>query len=224
MRALWHKARARGLNVQNILSYLWLVGYAYLCEFWGTWRLRCKAALFGVRLGRDVRCCGPVLLGRWPGSVIDIGAGVRIISTARRATAATLYAPTRLRTHGPKAAIVLDAGVELSGTSITARSQRICVGRHTLFGPNCVLTDADFHAVWPPECRHLEPACERDAPVTIGAHVWVGMGCIILKGVTIGDGAVIGAGSVVTRDIPANTLAAGSPARVLRHLESTVKP
>ena len=59
---------------------------------------------------------------------------------------------------------------------------------------------------------------ERDAPVSIGDYAWIGMNCLILKGVSIGEGAMIGAGSVVTRDVPPFCLAAGAPARVLRRL------
>lgn len=54
------------------------------------------------------------------------------------------------------------------------------------------------------------------APITICNHAWIGMNCIILKGVTIGEGAVVGAGSVVTRDVPAWTLVAGNPARIIK--------
>ena len=53
--------------------------------------------------------------------------------------------------------------------------------------------------------------------VRIGSDAWIGAGCVVLAGVTIGEGAVIGAGSVVTSDIPPNAIAAGNPARVLRH-------
>jgi acetyltransferase-like isoleucine patch superfamily enzyme len=56
------------------------------------------------------------------------------------------------------------------------------------------------------------------APVKIGAHVWIGFNSIILKGVTIGDRSVVAAGSVVTKDIPADVLVAGNPARVIRSL------
>ena len=87
-----------------------------------------------------------------------------------------------------------------------------------MVGPNVVIVDADFHALWPPESRVSTPAIESDADVTIGRNVWIGMRSIVLKGVTIGDGAIVAAGSVVTGDIPSNTLAGGVPARVIRTL------
>ncbi|HEX7757448.1 MAG TPA: DapH/DapD/GlmU-related protein, partial [Niabella sp.] len=62
-------------------------------------------------------------------------------------------------------------------------------------------------------------AIEYAQPVTIGNNVWVGGNATILPGVTIGDNCVIGAGSVVTKDIPANSLAVGNPARVIRQIE-----
>ena len=57
---------------------------------------------------------------------------------------------------------------------------------------------------------------EAAYPIHVGSDVWFGGGCVVLPGVTIGSGSVIGAGSVVTRDIPANVVAAGNPCRVLR--------
>lgn len=216
---IWQKIQARGFNLPNILSYVCIRGHAALSGLWGGARLRLKAALLGVELGKNVRCWGPVMLARWPGSRISVGSGCSIISSSRRATACTLHAPTRLRTHGPEAHIELAEGVQLSGASITARSQHIYIGRNAMLAPNCVVVDSDFHAHWPPERRHLEPGYEKDAPVHIGDHVWVGMGCTILKGVTIGEGAVIAAGSVVTRNVPPRSLAAGVPARVVRALE-----
>ncbi|MEG2172532.1 MAG: DapH/DapD/GlmU-related protein [Desulfovibrionaceae bacterium] len=218
MREYLQKARARGISVPNILSYVCIKGSAWLSGWWGLSRLRLKARVFGIEMGKNVRCAGPVILARWPGSQIRIGAACSLISTSQRATAGTIFAPVRLRTHGPDAKIILEEGVELSGTSITARSQHIHVGKYVLFAPNCCIVDSDFHAHWPPERRHLDPGYERDAPVTIGDHVWLGLGVIILKGVTIGEGAIIAAGSVVTRDIPPRTLAAGSPAKVVKNL------
>jgi maltose O-acetyltransferase len=62
---------------------------------------------------------------------------------------------------------------------------------------------------------------EAAAPITIGANVWLGGGVIVLPGVTIGENTVVGAGSVVTRNLPANVVAAGNPARVVRTLDPT---
>jgi len=56
----------------------------------------------------------------------------------------------------------------------------------------------------------------KSKPIKIGNHVWVGKGCAILKGVTIGDGAIVGAHSVVTKDIPPRTLVAGVPAKIIK--------
>jgi galactoside O-acetyltransferase len=58
----------------------------------------------------------------------------------------------------------------------------------------------------------------HDEPIKIGDNAWIGINCIILKGVTIGEGAIIGAGSVVTRDIPAWTIAGGNPAKVIKEI------
>lgn len=218
MGDFWKKAQARGLSLANILSYCAIKGSALWGGWWGIVRLRLKAALLGVRVGAGVRCAGPVLLGRWPGSVIEVGPQCSLISSSARSTAATLFAPVRLRTHGPDARIVLGEGVELSGTSITARSQCIRIGKYVMFAPNCCVVDSDFHLHWPPEKRHCEPGYEHDAPVSIGDYAWIGMGCIILKGVNIGEGALVAAGSVVTRDVPARTMVAGVPAKVVKVL------
>jgi carbonic anhydrase/acetyltransferase-like protein (isoleucine patch superfamily) len=215
-----HKAMRRGLSAGNIMSWLCLEGMRVFGTAWGTARLRCKAALFGVPVGRGTRAHGPVALMRWPGGRIRIGENVSLISSWRRATAATLAAPVRLRVFGPGADIEVGDGAELSGTSITARSTRVAIGRGVMIAPNCVITDSDFHALWPPEARRGTPGYECDAPVTVGDYAWIGMNCLVLKGVNIGEGAVVGAGSVVTRNVPPRCLAAGVPARVVRQLDT----
>jgi acetyltransferase-like isoleucine patch superfamily enzyme len=91
----------------------------------------------------------------------------------------------------------------------------IRIGRDGLFGAHVEVFDSNFHALDPADRHGGTPAM---APVDIGANVFVGMGVRILKGVTIGDNAVIGAGAVVTASIPADVIAAGNPARVVRAL------
>ena len=88
----------------------------------------------------------------------------------------------------------------------------IYVGNYTMFGPHCILATAGHPIL--PELR--EKAFQYNLPVHIGRNCWLGAGVIVLPGVSIGENTVIGAGSVVSRDIPANVVAAGSPCRVLR--------
>lgn len=90
---------------------------------------------------------------------------------------------------------------------------RVTIGDYTLFGP-AVQIYTPMH----PFEAELRRKQEYGKPVTIGSDVWVGGGAIILPGVRIGDRAVIGAGSVVTRDVPDAVFAAGNPCRVIREL------
>ena len=95
------------------------------------------------------------------------------------------------------------------GSSITAYKQ-VKIGRHCLLGHHLLIVDRNELGI---EQREVAPPA---APVIIEDHVWIGSHAIILPGVCIGRHAAIGAGSVVTRDIPANCLAVGNPARVVR--------
>ena len=90
----------------------------------------------------------------------------------------------------------------------------IYVGDYTMFGPNVVVATAGHPIL--PELR--EQAYQYNAPVHIGKNCWIGAGVIIVPGITIGDNVVIGAGSVVTKDIPSNVVAVGNPCHVLREV------
>lgn len=97
----------------------------------------------------------------------------------------------------------------------------IIIGAHCQIGPNVQL----LTPIHPLEPTPREVGLESADPITLGDNVWLGGGVIVCPGVTIGDRSVIGAGSVVTRDIPADSLAVGSPARAIRALdESTFGP
>lgn len=90
----------------------------------------------------------------------------------------------------------------------------VTIGSRTLFGPNVQI----YTATHPMDHRERASGQEFAKPITIGEDVWIGGSAVICPGVTIGDRAVIGAGSVVTKDIPAGVFAAGNPTRVIRHL------
>lgn len=88
------------------------------------------------------------------------------------------------------------------------------VGDCTMFGPNVIIATAG-HPVLP---ALREKGYQYNMPVKIGKNCWLGAGVIVLPGVNIGDNSVIGAGSVVTKDVPANVVAVGNPCKVLREI------
>lgn len=90
----------------------------------------------------------------------------------------------------------------------------IYVGDYTMFGPNVTVATAGHPIL--PELREM--VYQYNAPVHIGRNCWLGAGVIVVPGVTIGDNSVIGAGSVVTKDIPSGVVAVGNPCRVLREI------
>ncbi len=92
---------------------------------------------------------------------------------------------------------------------------QVKIGDYTMFGPAVQIYTAAH-----PLNAQLRRGPEFCKPIEIGADVWVGGGAIICPGVRIGDRTVIGAGSVVTRDIPSDVLAVGNPCRVMRPIES----
>jgi len=218
------KCLERGLTPANVVSYLSLKFMPAFGSFLGTLRFRLKTRLLGIPAGRGVTAHGAVGIMRWPGSRISIGDGVSFISSWRRATAAAISHPVRLRTFYPTSSIVIGDGCQLTGASLTCRSTSIELGKNVLVGPDVVIVDSDFHAPWPVADRPVNPGVENDRPVRIGDGAWIGMHSIILKGVTVGKGAIIGAGSVVTRDIPDNAVACGCPARVVRRCDSFGHP
>jgi acetyltransferase-like isoleucine patch superfamily enzyme len=187
-------------------------------RIWGTLFYDIQRRWLGIeQLGCPV-VYGLPQIKRSPGAKISLGRNVILNSSSFRAAASTLTSPVRLAALTDTASISIEDDVGLNGTSITARSRTIRIGAGTIIGPNVVIVDADFHAIWPPELRRSSPNFESDADVNIGRNVWIGMSATILKGVTVGDGAVIGAGSVVTRDVAENSMAGGVPARLIRTL------
>ncbi|MBN1491126.1 MAG: acyltransferase [Phycisphaerae bacterium] len=107
-----------------------------------------------------------------------------------------------------------------AGCMLVART-RILIGNDSLIGEYSSIRDSD-HGIEPGVPIRIQP--HRSASIIIGADVWIGRGTVILKGVSIGDGSVIGANSVVNKDVPAGVIAAGIPARVIRFRGSSQQP
>ena len=91
----------------------------------------------------------------------------------------------------------------------------VAIGADVLIGPNCSL----YTAIHPTEPGPRRAKWESSAPITLEDNVWLGGSVVVCPGVTIGENSIIGAGAVVTRDIPANCIAVGTPARVIKDLD-----
>jgi acetyltransferase-like isoleucine patch superfamily enzyme len=157
------------------------------------WQLRaCQ------HVGPWTRVIGRLTLENW-GTII-IGERVQIYSHRAR-TIVTVRNGGILR--------IGDRAFINYGTDIAATGS-ISIGADCLIGTHVSILDNDFHEVTQ---RDKVPT---PRPVVIGDHVWIGNRAIIMPGVTIGEGAVVGAGSVVVRDVPARSVVVGNPARVVK--------
>lgn len=108
--------------------------------------------------------------------------------------------------------IEFDGFVYVNHNSVFLDCAKIKIGADTFIGPNCGL----YTAVHPTNAKDRVAGKEWARPITIGNGVWLGGNVVVLPGVTIGDRAVIGAGSVVTKDIPPDTVAVGNPCKVIK--------
>lgn len=152
-------------------------------------------------LGSKVRVWGRPSVKNW-GTLI-IGDRVRLVSTI-----ATLEIAVQDGT------LEIGEGSYINyGCSIGA-SKLVRIGANCNIGTYVMMIDNDFHRL-EPERRNERPESEA---IILGDNVWLGARVIVLRGVTIGSDSVVGAGSVVTRDIPPRSLAAGVPAKVIRKL------
>lgn len=94
----------------------------------------------------------------------------------------------------------------------------IIIGNNCTVGANCIIIDSDAHPIDYLSRRNNGGCNVKSKPIVIGDDAWIGTNVIILKGVHIGKRSIIGAGSVVTKDVPENAVAAGNPCKVLRYV------
>lgn len=175
----------------------WLRGWWYRIKFLLTGRK--------FRAGKWFRVYGPLIING-PGRV-HFGEDCLIISNAIK--------PVCIRTLVPDAAVIIADHAGLNGTSIQC-AQMISIGRLSNIA-DAYITDTPAHSL----DRNRRTETIEDVPskpVTIGDNVWVSVQVVILDGVTIGDNSVIGACSLVRKDVPANVFAAGNPLRIIREI------
>ena len=163
-----------------------------------------------IKLGKKVKFNGFPIINRYPNSTIIIGDGCKFNST-KYSISIGLNQPCAFVTMEKNAEIVIGKNSGASGLKIAARS-KVTIGNNVLIGSGCSIIDNDAHH------SNLEKRSQNiipKRPITIEDNVFIGMECVILKGVTIGKNAVIGARSVVFSNIPENSIAIGNPCKVI---------
>lgn len=192
----------------------WTVGLEL--RRWFVWPLvRAQFAWHGVQWGRGWRVFGRPIIQKHRGSRIDLGDELCLRSWPRSNPLAPT-SPVVLSTRRADALVQVGDGCGFTGTTLVA-ADRIRIGDRVVVGANASIVDFDFHPLTPEE-RTEDFNAGAAAPIVIENGAFVGMEALILKGVTIGEGAVVGAGSVVTQDVPPRTVVGGNPAEVVRKL------
>jgi acetyltransferase-like isoleucine patch superfamily enzyme len=185
------------LIVKFITSFFWFF-VNHVSAWW-----------WGVKLGSGCRFRGKVYFNRLQGCNIEIGKDC-IFNSSKVSNLIGVYSPCMISTVNKNAKIEIGDGCGFSGTVIGAGCY-IKLGKGVRCGANTLITDTDWHI---DDYRTGE-----DKPIIIEDNVWLGYGVKVLKGVRIGENSFIGLNSVVTKDIPANVIAAGNPCRVIKNIK-----
>jgi acetyltransferase-like isoleucine patch superfamily enzyme len=123
---------------------------------------------------------------------------------------------TALSTYYPEAEILIGSNCNLNGTVIHC-NEKVVIGNDCMFGPGTIICDNDSHKVVLDKKERNTKAASK--PIIIEDNVWIGMNCLVMKGVTIGRNSIIAAGSLVVKDVEPNSLYGGHPAVLIRRLE-----
>lgn len=196
-----------------------------------------RAYLFAGRCCERIACCVRMSQFRLSGlelRLLEVGSGTRFYVPARSGGRGALrignnnsfgwrLAPRMgngeivLQPRSEDAEIVVGNGNAFSNNISIVAMGKITIGDGCLIGDQVAILDCDFHEMDP---RKRRSGVGPVRPVTIGDNVWLGSRVMVLKGVSIGDNSVVAAMSVVTKSVPANTLVAGNPAKIIRPIHA----
>jgi acetyltransferase-like isoleucine patch superfamily enzyme len=166
--------------------------------------------------GKGLVLKGIPLIQAINGGKIIIGENVTLYSTNRQYFA-NLIKPVKLLSDRPNSFISIGDETRINGACIHA-TQSVIIGKKCLIAANTTIIDSDGHELCleDPEIRINTHG--QSKPIIIGDCVWIGLNCIITKGVKIGYGSVVGANSVVTKDVPSYCFVGGNPAKIIKRI------
>lgn len=202
--------------LRKTIEHSFLFIYSYISIHYK----RLKLYFWNVKYGKKVRVIGPMRLRMTKDSNIRIGNHFTAIS-GFCSTIDSGHKNVLSAVGG--ANIIIHDYVGMTSTSIYSQN-RVEIGSHVLIGTDSIIMDTNFHSLdysirGTGKEGYQYDGTVNTAPVRIGNHVFIGTRCIINKGVTIGDGAVIAAGSVVVKDVPSWEVWGGNPAKFIKSLE-----
>lgn len=149
-----------------------------------------------------------------PNGTLQIGSDFKCNNKVK-SNSIGLIQPCVFNISTPGSRIIIGDNVGISGSTICA-TESVSIGDNVLIGSGCLISDSDAHPLDWRDRKENRNDNTLHSPVHIGNDVFIGARCIILKGVTIGDRAIIGAGSVVACDVPPDSMVAGNPAKVVK--------
>lgn len=167
--------------------------------------MRLKLLLRGIPCGRSTRFYGLAKFKRANRGRIVIGNHCTL-NSSRTSNLIGVNRPCIFTALEPESILTIGDHCGFSGTVIGC-FDNVTIGKHVRCGANTLITDSDWHLD--------DPRTGAPKPVTIEDHVWLGVNVTVLKGVHIGRNSIIGAHSLVTRDIPPNVIASGNPCKVI---------
>ena len=167
-----------------------------------------SAKWWNVKLGRKCRFYGKTYFNRYANGSIIIGDFCEF-NSSKTSNLIGVYSPCMISALKRNSSIIIGNNCGFSGTVIGC-AKYIKLGNNVRCGSNSLITDTDWHSD--------DYRTGDDKEVIIDDNVWLGYGVKVLKGVHIGENSMIGANSVVTKDVPANVIAAGNPCRIIRYL------
>lgn len=202
--------------LRKIIEHIILSCYKYISIHYKLLKL----SFWNVQYGKNVRVIGPMRLRMTRDANIRIGNHFTAIS-GFCSTIDSGHKNVLSAVGG--ADIIIHDHVGMTSTSIYSQN-RVEIGSHVLIGADTIIMDTNFHSLdysirGTGKEGYQHDGTVNTAPVKIGNHVFIGTRCIINKGVTIGDGAVIAAGSVIVKNIPAWEVWGGNPAKFIKSLK-----